>query len=120
MSYVYVAGTLLFTVLGQLLLKWQLGLGREHGLEPTDRVAFLAQLLANPWVLAAFAAGFGAALCWMLALNRLPLSHAYPFMGLSFVLVLFLSALLFGESLTWPKIAGALLICLGVVLGSHG
>jgi drug/metabolite transporter (DMT)-like permease len=120
MNYFYVAGTLLFTVLGQLLLKSQLGLGREHGLEPMDRIAFLAQLLANPWVLAAFAAGFGAALCWMLALNKLPLSHAYPFMALSFVLVLFLSALLFGESLTWPKIAGTLLICLGVVLGSQG
>lgn len=120
MSYAYVAGTLLFTVLGQLLLKWQLGLGREHGLEPADRLAFLAQLLANPWVLAAFGAGFGAALCWMLALNKLPLSHAYPFMALSFVLVLFLSAGLFGESLNWMKIAGAALICLGVALGSQG
>jgi drug/metabolite transporter (DMT)-like permease len=120
MSYAYVAGTLLFTVLGQLLLKWQLGLGGQHGVEPTDRIAFLAQLLANPWVLAAFAAGFAAALCWMLALNKLPLSHAYPFMALSFVLVLLLSAAMFGESLNWPKAAGALLICLGVALGSQG
>ena len=116
MSYVYVAGTLLFTVLGQLLLKSQV----EQGAEPQDRIAFLAQLLANPWVLAAIAAAFLAALCWMLALNRLPLSHAYPFMGLSFVLVLLLSAALFGEPMTWPKLAGVALICLGVGLGSQG
>lgn len=119
MSYVYVAGTLLFTVLGQLLLKWQLG-GGGQGAEPADRIAFLAQLFANPWVLAAVAAGFGAAVCWMLALNRLPLSYAYPFMGLSFVLVMFLSAVLFGEPLTLAKVAGALLICLGVGVGSQG
>jgi drug/metabolite transporter (DMT)-like permease len=120
MSYVYVMGTLLFTVLGQLILKWQLGRGREHGMEPADRVAFLAELLVNPWVLAAVAAGFGAALCWMLALNKLALSHAYPFMALSFVLVLFLSAALFGEPLSWSKLAGVALICLGVALGSQG
>ena len=120
MSYVYVTGTLLFTVLGQLILKWELGRGIEHGVEPADRIAFLARLLVNPWVLAAIGAAFAAALCWMLALNRLPLSHAYPFMALSFVLVLLLSALLFGEPLTTLKVVGALLICVGVGLGSQG
>ena len=37
---------------------------------------------------------------------KLDLSHAYPFVSLSFVLVLFLSALLFGEPLSWAKVAG--------------
>jgi drug/metabolite transporter (DMT)-like permease len=120
MSYVYVTGTVLFTVLGQLILKWELGRGVEHGLEPADRIAFLARLMVNPWVLAAIGAGFAAALCWMLALNRLPLSHAYPFMGLSFVLVMYLSGLLFGEPVSVLKVVGAVLICLGVALGSQG
>lgn len=120
MSYVYVAGTLLFTVLGQLMLKWHLGRGVGAGVEPVDRVAFLLQLLVQPWVIAAVAAGFGAALCWMLALNRLPLSHAYPFLALSFVLVLWLSAVFLGEPLTWPKVGGVALICAGVLLGSRG
>ena len=56
----------------------------------------------------------------MLALNKLPLSHAYPFMSLSFALVLFLSAALLGEPLSWPKVAGVLLICLGVAVSSQG
>ena len=118
MSYVYVAGTLLLTVLGQLVMKWQVSRG---GLpDPADRVAFIWHMLGNPWVLGALAAGFGAALCWMLALNKLPLSHAYPFMSLSFALVLFLSAALLGEPLSWPKVAGVLLICLGVAVSSQG
>jgi hypothetical protein len=98
MSYAYVAGMLLFMVRGQLLLNGSSALGR--GVEPADRIAFLAQLFANPWVLAAVAAGFGAAMCYMLTLNRLPLSHGYPFMGLSFVAVM--------------------LPCAGVGLGSQG
>ena len=118
MSYVYVAGTLLLTVLGQLVMKWQVSRG---GLpDPANRLAFLWTMLGNPWVLAALAAGFGAALCWMLALNKLPLSHAYPFMSLSFALVLFLSAALLGEPLSWPKVVGVVLICLGVVVSSQG
>ena len=92
----------------------------QRGVERADRIAFLAQLFANPWVLAAVAAGFGAAMCCMLALNRLPLSHAYPFMRLSFVAVMLLCAALFGEPLTLAKLAGALLICAGVGLGSQG
>jgi drug/metabolite transporter (DMT)-like permease len=118
MSYVYVAATLLLTVLGQLVMKWQVSGG---GLpDPANRIAFLWHMLGNPWVLASLAAGFAAALCWMLALNKLPLSHAYPFMSLSFALVLFLSAALLGEPLSWPKVAGVLLIGLGVAVSSQG
>ena len=60
------------------------------------------------------------ALCWMLAMVKLQLGHAYPFISLSFVLVLFLSALFFGEPLTWQKMAGVALIVGGVALGSQG
>jgi drug/metabolite transporter (DMT)-like permease len=71
-------------------------------------------------VLSALAAAFGAALCWMLAMVKLELSHAYPFVSLSFVLVLFLSAVLFGEPLSWAKVLGILLIVAGVAVGSQG
>ena len=119
MSYVYVAATVLLTVYGQLVVKWQVGDAARLA-DPSQRTAFLLGLLANPWVLSAFAAAFAAALCWMLAMVKLELSHAYPFISLSFVLVLFLSAALFGEPLTWPKIAGVALIVGGVALGSQG
>jgi drug/metabolite transporter (DMT)-like permease len=119
MSYVYVAATVLLTVYGQLIVKWQVG-DTARLADPSQRAAFLLALLANPWVLSALAAAFAAALCWMLAMVKLELSHAYPFVSLSFVLVLFLSALFFGELLTWQKVAGVALIVGGVALGSQG
>jgi multidrug transporter EmrE-like cation transporter len=119
MSYAYVAATVLLTVYGQLVVKWQVSLAAQHA-EPGGRAAFLFGLLANPWILSGFAAAFGAALCWMLAMVKLDLSHAYPFVSLSFVLVLFASAGLFGEPLTPAKIAGVALIVAGVALGSRG
>jgi drug/metabolite transporter (DMT)-like permease len=119
MSYVYVAATVLLTVYGQLVVKWQVG-DTARLADPSQRTAFLLALLGNPWVLSAFAAAFGAALCWMLAMVKLELGHAYPFISLSFVLVLFLSALFFGEPLSWQKMAGVALIVGGVALGSQG
>jgi multidrug transporter EmrE-like cation transporter len=119
MSYVYVAATVLLTVYGQLVVKWQVAEAVRHG-EPAERALFLLGLLANPWILSGFAAAFGAALCWMLAVVKLDLSHAYPFVSLSFVLVLFASAALFGEPLSFAKVAGVALIVVGVVLGSQG
>jgi drug/metabolite transporter (DMT)-like permease len=71
-------------------------------------------------VLSAFAAAFAAALCWMLAISRLELSHAYPFVSLSFVLVLLLSALFFGESVSTEKLLGVTLIIAGVAVSSRG
>jgi drug/metabolite transporter (DMT)-like permease len=119
MSYAYVAATVLLTVYGQLVVKWQVAEAARQGAS-ADRAAFLLGLIANPWVVSALAAAFGAALCWMLAMVKLDLSHAYPFVSLSFVLVLFLSAALFGEPLGFAKIAGIVLIVIGVVMGSQG
>jgi multidrug transporter EmrE-like cation transporter len=56
----------------------------------------------------------------MAALTKLDLSHAYPFVGLTFVLVALASAWAFHEPLTGLKIAGIALICIGVVIGSQG
>ena len=110
MSYVYVAATVLLTVYGQLVVKWQVGDAARLA-DPSQRTAFLLGLLANPWVLSAFAAAFAAALCWMLAMVKLELSHAYPFISLSFVLVLFLA---FGLSFELP-VALVILALLGWV-----
>ena len=53
-------------------------------------------------------------------MTRLPLSHAYPFVSFSFVLVLISSAVFFHEPLTWPKLVGMACIVAGIVIGSQG
>jgi multidrug transporter EmrE-like cation transporter len=56
----------------------------------------------------------------MAVVTKLPLSHAYPFVSFSFVLVVLSGAIFFQEPLTWPKIAGMILIVTGIVIGSQG
>jgi multidrug transporter EmrE-like cation transporter len=120
MSYLFIFLTIAFTVYGQMIIKWQASL--TGGLPPggMEKIWYLCRFLLNPWVLSAFASAFLASLAWIGAVSKLPLSHAYPFMSLAFVLVLILSGLFFQESITLPKIIGMALIITGIVVSSQG
>ena len=120
MSYVYVICTVLLTVYGQIAIKWQVLEAGPFPADPGDKLRFLVRLLANPWVLSALAAALLAAVTWMAAMTRLPLSHAYPFMSLAFVLVMLASAFFFSEPITPLKVTGIALVVLGIVVGSQG
>ena len=119
MSYVYIFFTILLTVYGQIIIKWQV---RNAGILPedvADKVWFMLKLLVNPWVVSALLAALLASVAWMAAMTRLDLSRGYPFMSLAFVLVLILSGLVFNEPITTPKIVGIILIVLGIMVGSQ-
>jgi len=120
MGHVYILATILLTVYGQLIIKWQM---MQAGILPVDfagKVVFLLRLLLNGWILSAFLAAFLASLAWMAAMTRFQLSYAYPYMGLVFALLLLASVFLFHEAVTWPKLIGTVLIVVGVVVVSQG
>ncbi len=120
MSYVYVLATVLLTVYGQIIVKWKvLGAGPFPETWP-ERAWFLGGLLLDPWVMSALVAALLAALSWMVAMTKLDLSHAYPFVSLSFVLVLLASGFIFNEPLNGYKIFGVAFIVCGVAIGSQG
>jgi multidrug transporter EmrE-like cation transporter len=119
-GYFYILGTVLLTVYGQLILKWQV---RTLGLLPSnasDTIRYLGRLLLNFWVASSFAAAFLAFLCWAAAMTKFELSYAYPFTSLAFVLVTILSVLLFHEQVTSPKLLGLAFIIVGIIIASRG
>ena len=120
MSYLYILLTILLTVYGQIAIKWQVLKAGALPEATSDKIAFLLQLLLNPWIISAFAAALLASVFWMAAMTKLQLSHAYPFMSLAFVLILIASGLFFHEAITPLKIAGIVLIVLGIIVGSQG
>lgn len=120
MAYFYIVLTVLFTVYGQLILKWQISIAGPLPASNLEKLLFLFKLLLNPWVFSAFASAFLASLAWMATVSKLDLSHAYPFMSLNFVVVFLLSALLFHEPINIPKIVGISLIITGLIVSSQG
>ena len=119
MNAVNVALTILLTVYGQLALKWHMNRAGDMPAESLAAVIFLCKQLLSPLVISSFASAFLAALTWMAAISRMPLSIAYPFMSLAFPLVSLLSVLLFGEQFTQLKFAGTAFILLGLFLLSR-
>ena len=90
--------------MGQLLLK-----------EGAASNSLLAQLAA-PQSILGLLFYFAAALCYMFALRKLPVSIAFPSVSLSYVLVVGAAYWLQDEPLGWAKLAGVMLICGGVFL----
>jgi multidrug transporter EmrE-like cation transporter len=104
------------SALAQLALKIS-SLRHAAGTHGTEHLlpGLLEQLL-RPWGIAAVL-GYGMGfILWILALREVPLTVAYPFMGLSLALVAILGVVVLGESLGAAKIAGMLFIVVGLVL----
>jgi multidrug transporter EmrE-like cation transporter len=120
LDYLFILGTILLTVYGQIILKWQVSRLGPLPLPLADKAMVLARLLLNPWILSCVVAALLAFFCWIAALTRFELTYAYPFVSITFALVLVLSALFFNEPLTLRKVLGVALIVIGVAVGSRG
>ncbi|HEU5398680.1 MAG TPA: hypothetical protein VFV77_05335 [Gammaproteobacteria bacterium] len=115
-AYGFVLVCILFTVLGQLLIKWQaMGAGSLPSAWPA-KLSFFFNLVLNPWIIAGLASAVIAAFAWILAMTRLPISVAYPMMSLTYPLVMGLSWVLLGETLSLWRVVGAAFILAGVTL----
>ncbi len=115
----FVIATIVLTVYGQMILKWRLDqLGPlPEGAFPA--LFFLVRQLFDPWIFSSFFSAFIASLAWMAALTKFQLSSVYPFMSLSFPLVVVLSGPLLGEIVNPTKFAGVVVICIGLVMVSR-
>ena len=115
--YFYIAGTLLFTIYGQIVLKWrlkELQIILPEGL--INKGIYLIKLVFDPFIFSGFVAAFVASLFWMAAMTKLEITTAYPFMSLAPALVFVFGALFFGETVTLGKALGLVLIIIGTVV----
>src|SRR5689334_3838041 len=99
MGYLYIILTILLSAYGQVILKWRINQMGELP-QGMDKWIFLLKSLFDPFIFSSFLAAFLASLTWMAALAKFQLSYAYPFMSLSFLMVLLLSYFFLSEALT--------------------
>ncbi|MBD8166593.1 4-amino-4-deoxy-L-arabinose-phosphoundecaprenol flippase subunit ArnF [Erwinia persicina] len=118
MGWLFAFCSVLLVSAAQLLLKWAM-----VQLPPLGQTGlFVDTLFTLSWPVLALSGGLVAyglsMLCWVLALQRLPLSQAYPLLSLSYLLVWLAALWLPGlnEPFLWGKLAGALLILGGLLL----
>lgn len=116
MGYVAVIVTVLFTALGQMLIKAQVDKTMSMRSPDAALLETLIKIMLNPWVIVGFVAAGCAAIGWIYAMMKLPFNIAYPILiGLLSTLPL-IGALVLGEMLTVAKIGAMVMIFGGIIL----
>ncbi len=111
MNGIFILGCIVFTVLGQVLVK--------HGVKQAQSSPAIMDYIMNPFIVAGLASAVIAALSWIKALRHFNLSYAYPFMSVSFLLVALLSVWVFDEPVKWNQWLGLGIVLMGLFIGSR-
>ena len=77
-------------------------------------------ILLNPWLWAAACASIFGILSWLIVLRKIPLSVAYPWTSVIYLIVPLVGAWLFGDILSISYLAGLLSVLIGVLLAMRG
>lgn len=103
----------IFAAIGQV--SWKLGMN-QAGQLATINLTTLSTVLLNPYVLLGFAMYGLSTIFWLIALSKKDLSFVYPFISLTYILVLALSNLVLKESIGINKLAGTIIIMVGLII----
>ena len=74
------------------------------------------QAISNVYIWAGMLSYAISIFLWMVVLSKVNVSLAYPFLSIGYILTAIIAYFVFGEPLTWQKIAGILIICVGVIV----
>jgi drug/metabolite transporter (DMT)-like permease len=108
---------LVFTVLvvaGQLLLKHGLSNFVVDGLGELMKQIFA--IIFNPFVFIGLALYVVSTGVWLIVLSRTSLSFCYPFISISYILIIITSRIFFNEIIDLYKVIAIVLIIAGVIM----
>ena len=102
-----------FASLGQV--SWKMGMNSIGSISSMN-LSVLLSMFSNLYVLAGLAMYGLSTVFWLIALSKKDLSYVYPFIALTFIVVLTLSKLLFNEEIGTYRLIGSGIILLGLML----
>ncbi|PDW04765.1 multidrug resistance protein [Candidatus Viridilinea mediisalina] len=108
--------SLVLSVIGQALLKYGMGQMGALIISLETLPQIILQIATSPFVLGGLFVYAVATFFWLVTLSRVDLSVAYPSLSLTQVLVLGVAWLILREEISPLRVAGVLVICLGMLL----
>jgi multidrug transporter EmrE-like cation transporter len=115
--WLLIISNVLLTSVAQIVLK--AGMSQPavlQGLDDGLRSSTVVTVATSPMVVLGLGMYFCAAFIWLLVLARIEVSLAYPFVGIGFVITMLLGWGIHGDSLSVARVAGTLLIAIGVAI----
>lgn len=109
--------SVVFATTGQLLLKSGMDrVGEISDLSAGDLFGLIPRILTTWQLMAGLGAFVVSTLFWLVSLSRVPLSTAYPFVSITYVLILVFSTVVLGERPPAVVWLGGLLVISGISL----
>ncbi|MBI1279138.1 MAG: hypothetical protein GC179_13505 [Anaerolineaceae bacterium] len=109
-----VLGSVAFGAVGQLMLKAGMNsVVQSYGKLQLSVDTFI-HMATNPLLIVGIAIFGISTLLWLFALAKADLSFAYPFLSLTYLVVLVGGALLFKDQVTLPRVLGFAVVIAGV------
>jgi multidrug transporter EmrE-like cation transporter len=117
LNVILVGLVIFFTVISQIILK----IGQHTFYYPrvfsaAELVKMTSYNLSNMYVMGCILFTLVAGLIWLLVIQNMPLSRAYPLMSLNYILVYLISWAFFHEPISLPALCGIFLIMMGTGL----
>ncbi len=109
---------MILAVAGQVSLKYGVSLAAKDGIHHLWPLTPILRMLLSRFVLIGLALYAISAVSWLVVLSNVDLSYAYPFMGLTYVLMMFVTKYTFGEVIPVWRWIGAFVIFVGVVISA--
>ncbi len=114
-----VSVNILFNVIGQLLLKTGMNRLGNFQLSLQALVPVFVKAFLSPFILLGLGCYVTGFLIWLIVLAKAEVSYAYPLISVGYVLTAVMGWWLLGENVTWVRISGILITCLGVFIISQ-
>jgi drug/metabolite transporter (DMT)-like permease len=112
-SLILIMFTVVLNTFGQFTVKAGID---KIGTVDLSNIHSIIRAFSSWIVLGGFAIYFASSLIWLSILSKVQLSWAFPILSLSYVLTVLLSPVFFHENFSAQRLAGTLVICVGVFL----
>ena len=113
--YFYMATTIIAATTSNAIIKWVMdSVTLPESI--SGQYAKVIVLLLNPWVWCSIVLTLVSALSWMLVMNKVSLSFAFPFLSISYVLIFIYGRVFFDEPITPHKIVATILVIIAVII----
>jgi drug/metabolite transporter (DMT)-like permease len=121
LPYLTLFFTVFATVCGQLLTKKGMLFAGSLPTKSREIIIFIIKnMITNVYIIFGLLLAVLSTISWMLTLSKLKLSFAYPFMSLSFPLILFFSSILLGETVSPLRWLGICVVMIGLIIVAIG
>lgn len=115
-----ILGSVMIGVIGQLLLKSAMTSVGPLGLRGGHASRTVFAIVRSPGVWTGFSLYGLSMLLWLAGLSQVDLAYAFPFLSLSYVLILIGSRIWLAESIGMSRTIGVIAICIGVSIVAAG